>query len=382
MPIYKMKGKKDGLQKYRVRINYTDREGKSRQLDRVAYGKEDAKSLERQLCRELETEPIKKITLQQLYDEYIKVKKHEVRETTLEKSKQMLSGYVLPALKNYKLEKINMKVLQDWKTKIEEHTTNDGKALSIGYKKKIFATFKAMFNYAVKMKYMPENLLITLGNFKDPYATKKEIEFYTADEFLKFKKVSYQLALDDEQQTGSISEWNFYMFFNIAFYTGMRKGEIYALKWSDIRNDTIYISRSITQKLKGEDRETPPKNDRSYRSIKIPVPLKKVLNEHYARYKQISGFNDDWRICGGIRCIRDTTLSNRNKKYAEAAELKKIRIHDFRHSHASLLAFARVNIQEISRRLGHANIEITWNTYSHLYPKEKEIALDVLNKVA
>ena len=107
-----------------------------------------------------------------------------------------------------------------------------------------------------------------------------------------------------------------------------------------------------------------------------------MLNEHYARYKQISGFNDDWRICGGMRCIRDTTLSNRNKKYAEAAELKKIRIHDFRHSHASLLAFARVNIQEISRRLGHANIEITWNTYSHLYPKEKEIALDVLNKVA
>ncbi len=74
MPIYKMDGKKDGLQKYRVRVNYTDREGKSRQLDRVAYGKDAAKELERQLNHDLSEETTKKITLQQLYDEYISVK--------------------------------------------------------------------------------------------------------------------------------------------------------------------------------------------------------------------------------------------------------------------------------------------------------------------
>lgn len=74
MPIYKMDGKKDGLQKYRVRINFTDSSGKSKQIDRVAYGKEVAKELERQLAYNLSDETIKKITLQQLYDEYIAVK--------------------------------------------------------------------------------------------------------------------------------------------------------------------------------------------------------------------------------------------------------------------------------------------------------------------
>ena len=74
MPIYKMDGKKDGLQKYRVRINFTDSSGKSKQIDRVAYGKDSAKELERQLMHNLSNETLKRITLQELYDEYIAVK--------------------------------------------------------------------------------------------------------------------------------------------------------------------------------------------------------------------------------------------------------------------------------------------------------------------
>lgn len=63
------------------------------------------------------------------------------------------------------------------------------------------------------------------------------------------------------------------------------------------------------------------------------------------------------------------------------AGVKKIRIHDFRHSHASLLANAGINIQEVARRLGHSRIEMTWNTYSHLYPKEEERAIKVLDEI-
>ncbi|MCL2821480.1 MAG: tyrosine-type recombinase/integrase, partial [Oscillospiraceae bacterium] len=59
-----------------------------------------------------------------------------------------------------------------------------------------------------------------------------------------------------------------------------------------------------------------------------------------------------------------------------------IKIHGFRHSHVSLLANEGINIQEIARRLGHAKVEETWNTYSHLYPREEEKAVDILNKIA
>lgn len=86
MPIYKMQGKKDGLQKYRVRINYTDRSGKPRQLDRVAYGAEAAKELERQLSAEHSGKapaPNKALTVYKLYNSYINVKKNEIRETSL-----------------------------------------------------------------------------------------------------------------------------------------------------------------------------------------------------------------------------------------------------------------------------------------------------------
>lgn len=381
MPIYKLEGKKDGLQKYRVRINYVDQAGKYKQIDRIAYGKEQAKELELRLSRDCKSEIIKKFTLQQLFDEYISSKKYEVRETTIDKSISLISTFILPELGEYRLDRITPANLQKWKSYIEEQTTSSGEKFSLKYKKNIYGEFRTMLNYAVKMEYIPKNPLSVLGNFKDVNLIKKEMDFYTADEFLKFIKAARKSATKSEQSTGSVYEWNFYVFFNIAFYTGMRKGEINALKWSDIRNNTIHITRSIAQKLKGGDRETPPKNKSSIRSIQIPVPLKKVLDEHYKRYEQIAGFSDDWRICGGEVCIRDTPLEKHNRLYSELANIKKIRIHDFRHSHASLLANAGINIQEIARRLGHSQIEITWNTYSHLYPQEEERALNILNKI-
>ena len=64
------------------------------------------------------------------------------------------------------------------------------------------------------------------------------------------------------------------------------------------------------------------------------------------------------------------------------AGLDIIRIHDFRHSHVSVLANEMINIQEIAHRLGHARIEMTWNTYSHLYPQEEERAVNILNDIA
>lgn len=382
MPIYKMEGKKDGLQKYRVRVNYTDREGKSRQLDRVAYGKDEAKELERRLHCELSEETTRKITLQQLYDEYISAKKYEVRESSLHKTKSWLAYYVLPTLKDYRIDRITTSILQKWKLNIEECTTGTDKhKLSLITKQNIFGEFRAMMNYAVKMEYLIKNPLSTLGNFRDAYDGKHEMDFYTSNEFLQFIKSAYDFAKKSDKESGSIHEWNYYVFFNIAFYTGMRKGEINALKWIDIENDIIHITRSITQKLQGGDRETPPKNKSSIRSIQIPKPLQKVLSEHYRRYSQIDRFSDDWRICGGETCLRDSTIEKRNKLYAETAGLKKIRIHDYRHSHASLLANNGINIQEIARRLGHSKIEITWNTYSHLYPQEEERAISVLNKI-
>lgn len=373
MPIYKMDGKKDGMQKYRVRINYKDSLGNNKQIDRITYGKENAKELEYKLLKEIKkSAPEKSITVAELYEHYISSKKFEVRESTLSKTRQILVNHVLDTLTNKKITQLNMQTLQKWKEHIES------KELSLTMKQNIFGEFRTMLNYAVKFDYLNSNPLPKIGNFKDAYETKKEIQFYTADEFLKYIHSAKEKA---EENPLNIYEWNYYVFFNIAFYTGLRKGEIHALKWTDIDEELLHVRRSISQKLKGEDRETPPKNKSSFRTLQIPLPLKKVLDEHYKRYSLVDGFTTDWRVCGGESCLRDTTIDKRNKEFARRAELKDIRIHDFRHSHASLLANEGINIQEIARRLGHSKIEITWNTYSHLYPREEERAVKILNKI-
>lgn len=373
MPIYKMEGKKDGQQKYRVRINYKDALGNNKQIDRVVYGSENAKTLERSLIQQVREEaPAARLTVGQLYDEYVKTKQYEVRESSLYKSMQILSNHVIPYFKDDKLNHINLQTLQKWKRYIEE------KGLSITMKQNIFGEFRAMLNYAVKFGYMSSNPLTKIGNFKDAYELKKHMDYYTAEEFLKYIEAAKSEA---QKQPNNLYEWNFYVFFNIAFYTGMRKGEIHALKWTDIDDDIIHITRSIAQKLKGGDRETPPKNKSSVRDLQMPEPLKNILAEHYKRYSVLDNFSDEWRICGGISPLRDGSVDNHNRKFAQLAGLKHIRIHDFRHSHASLLANEGINIQEIARRLGHAKIEMTWNTYSHLYPREEERAVKILDKI-
>ena len=212
-------------------------------------------------------------------------------------------------------------------------------------------------------------------------ATKSEIKFYTPEEFRKYIDIAKKTALEEEQNEKNLYEWNFYVFFNIAFYTGLRKGEIHALRWTDIDNNYLSVKYSITQKLKKKDIETPPKSMSSIRTIQIPLPLINILNEHKERQKQLINFSEDKRILGEEKCLRDSTIYKRNDLYSSLAGVKRIRIHDFRHSHASLLANMGINIQEVARRLGHAKVEITWNTYSHLYPKEEEKAIAVLNAV-
>jgi integrase len=375
MPIYKMPGKRDGRQKYRVRINYIDALGVARQLDRVAYGSDEAKTLEMRLLRDIKEEtPARSIRLQALFDEYIAAKKYDVRETSLYKASRILEYHVLPVLRDARLDKLTMPALQSWKLSIEN------KNLSIRMKQNIYSAFRALLNYAVKMEYIQKNPLLRLGNFSDTLSPAKEMKYYTAEEWIKYKSAALDAARRAEAQ-GDAREWHCYIFFCVAFYTGLRKGEIHALRWTDIDGAVLRVTRSIAQTLKGGDRETPPKNKSSIRTLQLPAPLLAVLAEHKTRCALIEGFADSHRICGGAAPLRDSSIQRRNVSYAQAANLPQIRIHDFRHSHVSLLANNGINIQEIARRLGHSKIDETWNTYSHLYPREEERAVKILDEI-
>lgn len=379
MPIYKTNKKRDGLYIYTVRVNYTDKNGKAHGLTRTAVGAEAAKLLESRLTAEYKAKQassIERMTVGELAEKYLAAKYTEVRRSTAEKTERMLNRYVLPTMQKERLDRLNAQKLQEWKQSIATL------GLASKTQKNIYSEFRAMLNFAVKMEYLSRNPLLAVGNFKDTDFTppKDKLCYYTADEFLRYKAA----ALTDAEVKGTISEYAFYVFFCVAYYMGMRKGEINALRWSDINGGLLTVRRSVSQKIKGESAvETLPKNKTSYRTIEIPAPLMEILAEYKKRLAARDAYRDNYRVCGGgeNNVLSDTNIELHNRRYAEAAGLPHIRIHDFRHSHASLLANEGINIQEIARRLGHAKIEMTWNTYAHLYPRESERSLSVLNKV-
>ena len=156
MPIYKAGAKKDGLQKYHVRINYIADNGSKKQLTRSVYGIDVAKNLERRLEDKIKTQqemPVRKITVKQLYDEYISVKKYEIRETTIIRINRNFKKNILPFFENVRIDKLSVAVLQDWKKSIED------KKIALRTKKNIFSELRTMLNYAVRMDYIPKHNL-------------------------------------------------------------------------------------------------------------------------------------------------------------------------------------------------------------------------------
>lgn len=371
MPIYKQKEKnKDGVFKYRVKVNYTDDYGKHKQLTRIAWGLQEAKELERHLNNQLNDKTFtSNITLDQLFDEYVGTVKHDVRQTTISKKIELYENHIRPVLGKFPLAKLDVRTLNKWKNSINE------KELRLTSKKNIYTAFNAVLNYAVKMEHIANNPLPKVGNFKDAYDQPKDINFYTPQEFLKYKATALEFA----QNSGN---YDYYVFFCIAYYTGARKGEIHALRWNCLHGNKLAIKKSITQKIKGGDVETPPKNKSSIRTIQIPPVLLDVLEQHKKRQQsQIPQWKNDGFICGYYQPLRDTAIDNENKKYSTAAGLKHIRIHDFRHSHASLLINANINALEVAHRLGHSTVDQTLKTYSHLFPDETEKAIAVLENI-
>ena len=161
--------------------------------------------------------------------------------------------------------------------------------------------------------------------------------------------------------------------FNTLFFTGLRKGEALALKFDDILNNQLNINKSLTKEFfNGKRIEITPKTKGSIRKVFIDKKLKKELLNLKKHYYNLYGFFDNnFYVFGGVKPIATTTLERKKNTYCELANVKIIRIHDFRHSHATMLYDKNVNIKIIQARLGHSSISTTLNTYVHI-DKEKE----------
>ena len=382
MPIYKIKNeKKNGIQKYRVVVNYTDDNGKKKTIERKVWGKAQAENAEAQLrakvqegatAQEIRAKPM---TVKDLWDLYESEKKTELRATTLAKKKSILTTHVLPAIGKKPLRSLSKDDILAWRSDMAK------KDLRVTTKNGAYRELRALLNFAVDRALIRDTPMKRVPTFRDPYqeTAPAKLRYYTKDQYSRYIAEAKKEAADKND----LRTWGICVFFEIAYLTGMRKGEINALRWTDIEDESyIWVRRSITQKIRGEKwTETPPKTKSSVRRLQMPKQLKDDLEQQKQRQKKVKGWDESWFIVGGPEPIPDTSIENANIKYAKAAGLPHLTIHEFRHSHASLLCNAGINIKEIARRLGHADVEMTLRTYSHLYPKEEERAVGVLDNM-
>jgi integrase len=162
----------------------------------------------------------------------------------------------------------------------------------------------------------------------------------------------------------------------IAIATGMRRGEIFALHWSDIDPDlsTAHVRRSLQMTNDGLVYER-PKTKRSRRSVALPEFLRPYLVAERASQKERrSVLRDAWCEDGLVVCRRDgsavnpDTFSTAWPRLLARAGLPHVRFHDLRHAHATLMLLQGVHPKVVSERLGHSSVGITLDTYSHVLP--------------
>jgi integrase len=175
----------------------------------------------------------------------------------------------------------------------------------------------------------------------------------------------------------------YYAIFYVALFTGMRRSEYLALKWSDIDLILcqIYVTRSLHQLKDGSFVYRQPKSDKSRRMIALTPSTALVLREHKENQSSI-------KLMQGVLLkdedlvfsqpdgspYRPDTITHAWIKLARRVGLKGIRLHDARHSHASLMLKQGIHPKIVQERLGHSSIQITLDTYSHVAPGLQEAA--------
>ena len=267
-----------------------------------------------------------------------------LREHTTRTKKYIIDLKILPYFGQKRVNDITAADIRRWQNELIK------KGYSPTYLKTINNQLSAIFNYAVKYYDLKGNPCTKAGSIGKSRA--EEMSFWTIDEFRQFVD-----CIMDKRQS--------YMSFMILYWTGMRLGELLALTPADIDLDkhTISITKSY-QRLGKKDVVTPPKTPKSKRLITIPEFLVVDIKDYMDSLYEVQ---EDDRLFPVTKYF----LEHEMQRGIKASGVKRIRIHDLRHSHASMLVELGFSPLEIADRLGHEKIETTLNTYSHLYPNKQ-----------
>ena len=308
----------------------------------------------------------KSMTFKELYTAYYEYQKEFVKATTLKTYRDRIK--YMQMLDNVKLVDLNITHYERWRKEISKLTN-----ISTSYKNQIQKFIKIVLNWRSKQYgYDFRRFYTKITNFVNPNEIKKEMDYYTLDEFKQF------ISAEDDLK--------FRCFFEVLYFCGLRRGEARALQWNDIDfvDEELRVNKNcITIGSESSDNYqlTSPKTQSSNRLIPIPSTLIEDLKKSQQEDKRRYGFKNTWFVFGTDVPLKNSKLRLRKNLIAEKAGLRQIKIHDFRHSCASLLINNGANITMVAKYLGHTKIDETLNTYSHMYKSKLNDIVGTINQL-
>lgn len=290
-----------------------------------------------------------------------------VRPSTYERNGTLVRLHIAPALGTLKLKGLTpAHVRWFYREKLDS-------GLSGGTVHKMHVVLHKALGQAVRDGLIPRNVTEAV---KVPRVGRKEITPLTAEETKRFIEAAR-------------GEDRFEALYVLAVTTGMRQGELLALKWDDVdlERGVLRVRRTITR-LNGTFALGEPKTAKSRRSVKLTSLAVEALRAHLGRQlEEIDRTGSLYRDQGLVFATEAGTLVNptnlRQRSFAKLlkrAKLPEIRFHDLRHTCATLLLVRNVNPKIVSEMLGHSSISITLDTYSHVLPDMQDGAARALEE--
>ncbi len=285
-----------------------------------------------------------------------------LKEVTRETKLYIIRDKILPYFGEMKVNEITSTEIIKWQNEMLSYRDHNGKGYSKSYLKELHTQINAIFNYACRYYKLPSNPASIAGNF----GSDNEIgmDFWTTEEYLKFS---------DQM----MNEPPFYYYFQLLYWLGIREGEALALtkKDFDFNKKTVTINKTFQILRSGKRIVTSPKTPKSIRTISVPDFLCEEMQDYFEMIPEEYG---EERI---FFMLTKDLLYKHMKKGAKAAGVKKIRIHDLRHSHVSLLINMGYSAVAIAERMGHESVHVTYR-YAHLFPSIQQDMATRLNELA
>ena len=353
MPVYKDKEHNT----WYASFHYRDWTGKDvRKLKRGFSTKKEAQEWESHF--KLQKANSIDMTFGDFYKVYEQDVKPKVRYNTWCSKQHIIETKLLPYFKNLVMRDIAPRDIIQWQNAMRESFMKSGEEFSGTYLKTMQAQLSCIFNHAVRFYDLPSNPVRKAGSFGQQQPD--EMLFWTKEEYLQFIP-----TLADKEYS--------YLAFELLYWCGIRMGELRALTRADFdfNKNTISITKSY-QRLKGKDVITVPKTKKSIRTIVMP---KQVANEMKDFLDSIYGLESTDRIF----TFSKSYLHHEMDRGAKASGVKRIRVHDLRHPHVSLLINMGFTALAIGNRVGHESEKITYR-YAHLFPSVQDDMANALDE--